>query len=67
MKKKNREYKASAPVAVKAPADGTFAGEGYFEEKTEFTIHLAVGDKKINMIKEVKDNNWSWLKETRFD
>ena len=47
------------------------AGEGTAEEQTEFTIHLASsGDKKINVIKEVRTILWlglkklkTWLKE----
>ena len=42
---------AAAPVAA-APAAGAIA---HAEEKTEFTIFLsAAGDKKINVIKEVR-------------
>ena len=45
---------AAAPVAVATPAAGAPA-EAAGEEKTEFEIHLAAaGDKKINVIKEVR-------------
>ena len=56
---------AAAPVAVAAaPAAG--AGEAAAEEKTEFTIHLAAaGDKKINVIKEVRTITGLGLKEAK--
>ena len=57
---------AAAPVAVAAPAGGQAAGEGAAEEKTEFTIHLtASGDKKINVIKEVRTITGLGLKEAK--
>ena len=58
---------ASAPVAVAAPAGGQVAGgEAAAEEKTEFTIHLAsAGDKKINVIKEVRTITGLGLKEAK--
>ena len=57
---------AAAPVAVAAPAGGQAAGEGAAEEKTEFTIHLAAsGDKKINVIKEVRTITGLGLKEAK--
>ena len=58
---------ASAPVAVAAPAGGQAAGgEAAAEEKTEFTIHLAAaGDKKINVIKEVRTITGLGLKEAK--
>jgi len=47
---------AAAPVAVAAmPAGGAAAPAAPVEEQTEFTIILAdAGDKKINVIKEVR-------------
>mgnify|MGYP003319047605 FL=1 len=47
---------AAAPVAVASAPAGQAGGEaGGAEEKTEFEIHLAAaGDKKINVIKEVR-------------
>ena len=57
---------AAAPVAVAAPTSGQAAGEGAAEEKTEFTIHLAAsGDKKINVIKEVRTITGLGLKEAK--
>ena len=57
---------AAAPVAVAAPAGGQAAGEGAAEEQTEFTVHLASsGDKKINVIKEVRTITGLGLKEAK--
>ena len=57
---------AAAPVAVAAPAGGQPAGDSVAEEKTEFTIHLAAaGDKKINVIKEVRTITGLGLKEAK--
>ena len=57
---------AAAPVAVAAPAGGQPAGDAVAEEKTEFTIHLAAaGDKKINVIKEVRTITGLGLKEAK--
>ena len=53
---------AAAPVAA-APAAGATAQA---EEKTEFTIFLsAAGDKKINVIKEVRSITGLGLKEAK--
>ena len=53
---------AAAPVAA-APAAGVAAQA---EEKTEFTIFLsAAGDKKINVIKEVRSITGLGLKEAK--
>ena len=53
---------AAAPVAA-APAAGSSAP---VEEKTEFTIFLnAAGDKKINVIKEVRSITGLGLKEAK--
>jgi large subunit ribosomal protein L7/L12 len=56
---------AAAPVAVAAaaaPAEGAAAAE----EKTEFTVVLATtGDKKINVIKEVRAITGLGLKEAK--
>ena len=52
---------AAAPVAA-APAAGAEA----VEEKSEFTIFLAaIGDKKINVIKEVRSLTGLGLKEAK--
>ena len=57
---------AAAPVAVAAPAGGQPTGDSAAEEKTEFTIHLAAaGDKKINVIKEVRTITGLGLKEAK--
>ena len=46
---------AAAPVAVAAAAPGAAAPAAAEEEQTEFTVVLtAGGDKKINVIKEVR-------------
>ena len=46
---------AAAPVAVAAAAGGAAAPAEAAEEQTEFTVVLANGgDKKINVIKEVR-------------
>lgn len=57
---------AAAPVAVAAAA-GAAGGDGAAaEEKTEFDIVLAaVGDKKINVIKEVRTITGLGLKEAK--
>ena len=55
---------ASAPVAVAAA--GAPAGEAAAEEKDDFTIVLAAaGDKKINVIKEVRTITGLGLKEAK--
>ena len=54
---------AAAPVAV-APAGGAAAPAG--EEKSEFSLFLAsAGDKKINVIKEVRAITGLGLKEAK--
>jgi len=56
---------AAAAVAA-APAAGAAAGEAAAEEKDEFTIMLtAAGDKKINVIKEVRAVTALGLKEAK--
>ena len=55
---------AAAPVAVAAPAEG--GGEAAAEEKDSFTVVLAAaGDKKINVIKEVRTITGLGLKEAK--
>jgi large subunit ribosomal protein L7/L12 len=59
---------AAAPVAAAAaaPAAGAAAGAKPAEEKTEFTLVLqAAGDKKINVIKEVRTITGLGLKEAK--
>jgi large subunit ribosomal protein L7/L12 len=56
---------AAAPVAVAAAAGGGVAAEEV-EEKTEFDVVLtAIGDKKINVIKEVRAVTGLGLKEAK--
>ena len=53
---------AAAPVAAAAPG----ATAGAAEEKSEFTVFLAsAGDKKINVIKEVRAFTGLGLKEAK--
>ena len=58
---------AAAAVAVAAgPAAGGAAGAAPAEEKTEFTVVLAaVGEKKIEVIKEVRALTGLGLKEAK--
>ncbi len=59
---------AAAPVAVAAaaPAAGAAAPAAPAEEQTEFTVVLAkAGDKKINVIKEVRTITGLGLKEAK--
>jgi large subunit ribosomal protein L7/L12 len=56
---------AAAPVAI-AAAGAASAGDAAEEEKDEFTIVLAAaGDKKINVIKEVRTITGLGLKEAK--
>ena len=58
---------AAAPVAVAAPVAGQ-AGDAAAaaEEKSEFELHLAsAGEKKINVIKEVRTITGLGLKEAK--
>jgi large subunit ribosomal protein L7/L12 len=55
---------AAAPVAVAGPAAG--AVEEAAEEQTEFTVQLtAIGDKKIQVIKVVRELTSLGLKEAK--
>jgi len=55
---------AAAPVAVAAVAGG--AGEAAAEEQTEFNVVLtAAGDKKIQVIKAVREATGLGLKEAK--
>ncbi len=55
---------AAAPVAVAAVVGGDAGGEA--EEQTEFTVVLAsFGEKKINVIKEVRAITGLGLKEAK--
>lgn len=56
---------AAAPMAIAAPAAGASA-VGQDEEKSIFTVELsAVGDKKIEVIKAVRDITGKGLKEAK--
>lgn len=57
---------AAAPVAAAAAAPGADAGGGAAEAKDSFTVMLtAFGDKKINVIKEVRAITGLGLKEAK--
>ena len=57
---------AAAPVAVAAVGGAAAAAEEEVEEKTEFDVILAAaGDKKINVIKEVRAITGLGLKEAK--
>src|ERR1700753_1001442 len=57
---------AAAPVAVAAAGGGGGAAAAPAEEQTEFTVILtASGDKKINVIKEVRAITGLGLKEAK--
>ena len=57
---------AAAPVAMAAPAAGGGAAAAPAEEQTEFTVILAdAGEKKINVIKEVRAITGLGLKEAK--
>ena len=56
---------AAAPVAVASP-DGASGAAEVAEEKTEFTVVLtSAGEKKINVIKEVRTITGLGLKEAK--
>ncbi len=57
---------AAAPVAVAAVAGGAAGGDAGGEEKTEFDVILVShGEKKINVIKEVRAITGLGLKEAK--
>ncbi len=57
---------AAAPVAAAAPAGGAAAPAAPVEEQTEFTVVLAkAGEKKINVIKEIRTITGLGLKEAK--
>lgn len=57
---------AAAPVAAAAPAAAAAAPAAEAEEKSEFTIELqSAGDKKIEVIKVVRDITQKGLKEAK--
>ena len=65
-KQLEEKWGVTAAAAVAAPAAGAAAGGAPAEEKDEFTIFLAsAGDKKINVIKEVRAITGLGLKEAK--
>ena len=65
-KQLEEKWGVTAAAAVAAPAAGAAAGGAPAEEKDEFTIVLAsAGDKKINVIKEVRAITSLGLKEAK--
>ena len=61
-KQLEEKWGVTAAVAAAAPAAGAVAGE----EKSEFTVFLSsFGDKKINVIKEVRAITGLGLKEAK--
>ena len=57
---------SAAPAAVAAPAAGGGESEAVAEEKTEFDVILtSFGEKKINVIKEVRSITGLGLKEAK--
>jgi large subunit ribosomal protein L7/L12 len=57
---------AAAPVMVAAAGAPAAGGAAAAEEKTEFAVHLAsAGDKKINVIKVVREVTSLGLKEAK--
>ena len=57
---------AAAPVAAAGPAAAAGGPAKPVEEKTEFALHLmAAGEKKINVIKEVRTITGLGLKEAK--
>ena len=65
-KQLEEKWGVTAAAAVAAPAGAAAAGGAPAEEKDEFTIVLAsAGDKKINVIKEVRAITTLGLKEAK--
>ncbi len=65
-KQLEEKWGVTAAAAVAAPASGAAAGGAPAEEKNEFTVVLAsAGDKKINVIKEVRAVTALGLKEAK--
>jgi large subunit ribosomal protein L7/L12 len=57
---------AAAPVMVAAAGGGAAAAAAPAEEQTEFAVHLTnAGDKKINVIKVVREVTSLGLKEAK--
>ena len=65
-KQLEEKWGVTAAAAVAAPAAGGAAGGAPAEEKSEFTVVLAsAGDKKINVIKEIRAVTSLGLKEAK--
>ena len=65
-KQLEEKWGVTAAAAVAAPAAGAAPGAAAAEEKDEFTIVLAsAGEKKINVIKEVRAITALGLKEAK--
>ncbi len=65
-KQLEEKWGVTAAAAVAAPAAGAAAGGAPAEEKSEFTVMLtSAGDKKINVIKEVRAVTALGLKEAK--
>ena len=65
-KQLEEKWGVTAAAAVAAPAAGAAAGGAPAEEKSEFTVVLtSAGDKKINVIKEVRAFTGLGLKEAK--
>ena len=65
-KQLEEKWGVTAAAAVAAPAAGAAAGGAPAEEQSEFTVVLAsAGDKKINVIKEVRAVTALGLKEAK--
>ena len=65
-KQLEEKWGVTAAAAVASPAAGAAAGGAPAEEKSEFTVVLtSAGDKKINVIKEVRAVTALGLKEAK--
>ena len=65
-KQLEEKWGVTAAAAVAAPAAGAAAGGAPAEEKSEFTVVLtSAGEKKINVIKEVRAVTALGLKEAK--
>ncbi len=65
-KQLEEKWGVTAAAAVAAPAAGAASGGTPAEEKSEFTVVLtSAGDKKINVIKEVRAVTALGLKEAK--
>ena len=60
------DVSAAAPVAVATAPGGSQPGEAQIEEQSEFNVELsAVGEKKINVIKVIREITALGLKEAK--